>query len=307
ADLFELWRKQIVTSMVVSKPDKVAQRHSVRANLRPNEMKRAIVSTTMSVVLSVALCAPSLLAAEPPAIVDIDMSVKVGRALTEAFDLMNAGRLDEAAVALQQLRNSGLNDYEMSRVLQQVVSLDIRLEMHQDAISASEALLQTQSLSEAERTSAILMLGKLYLQVEDWNKGLEHLLQANELQGNNDQETLYLIGFAYYQLQQAESATRFLEQALAVDKAQAGEPVYSLLGVLYVDAKNYPKALATYEQLVIAIPDAVQTESYYSTLSQLYAQAGNNGRAKATLQLLISTFPDSANLAEYQKRLATLN
>lgn len=286
--------------MVASKP---------RNSAMESAMESAIVSAMMSVLLSVALSAftPSLLAAEPPAIVDIDMSVQVGQALTAAFGLMDAGKPDEAAAALQRLRAAGLNNYEMSRVLLQTVNLYVTMGKHQEAIIDSETLLQTQALSEAERTSAIFMLGKLYLQVEDWNKGLEYLRQANELQGNNNQETLYLIGFAYYQLQQVESARQFLEQALAVDEASAGEPIYSLLGVLYVDAKNYPKALATYEKLVIAIPDAVQAESYYSTLSQLYVQAGNNSRAKATLQLLISTFPDSPKLTDYRQRLALLN
>lgn len=246
------------------------------------------------------------LAAEPAAANTIDMSVQVGQALTGALDLMGAGKLDEAAAALQKLRESPLNDYELSRVLQQAVNLAITQGRHADAVRDSEALLQTGSLSDAERSSATLMLGKLYLQLENWSKGVEVLLQANELQPGN-QETLYLLGFGHYRLQQGAQAVQWLEQAVAVNAAQAGEPVYSLLGVLYVETKDYAQAIATYEVLVSSTPAPVQAESYRSTLAQLYVQTGDKGKARSTLQLLIDNYPASARLNDYRQRLAALN
>ena len=244
-------------------------------------------------------------AAEPAPANTIDMSVQVGQALSGALDLMSAGKLDEAAAALQQLRQSPLNDYELSRVLQQSVNLAITQARHQDAVNDSEALLETSSLSDSERTSATLMLGKLYLQLENWSKGVEALLQANERQPGNT-ETLYLLGFGHYRLQQPAMAIQWLEQAVAVNAAQAGEPVYSLLGVLYVDTKDYAKAVTTYETLVNSTPAPVQAESYHSTLAQLYVQTGNNGKARSTLQLLIDNYPASGRSADYRQRLAAL-
>ena len=267
---------------------------------------RLQLSMLVAAVLAAAYSSLPLLAAEPQLTDSIDMSVQVGQALSAALDLMDAGKHEEAAAALQKLREQALNDYEASRILLQAVNLDITMGNHQAAISNSEALLQTQTLSDAERTSATLMLGKLHLQLENWGKGVDILLQANERQPNN-QETLYLIGFAYYRLQQPELAVQFLEQARAVNPSQAGEPIYSLLGVLYVNAKNNPKAVETYEALINTVPNAVQAESYQSTLAQLYVQAGNNSQAKATLELLISKFPNSAKLNDYRQRLNALN
>lgn len=262
------------------------------------------LSVMIGVLLSSGFSIAPVVAAEAPTDT-IDMSVQVGQALTAALDLLDAGKPAEAAAALRRLREQPLNDYEASRILLQVVNLDIRMNNHQAAITDSEALLQTQTLSDAERTGATLMLGKLYLQLEDWSKGVETLLQANERQPNN-QETLYLLGFGHYRLQQLELAVQFLEQARAVNAAQAGEPIYSLLGVLYVNAKNNPKAVETYEALINTVPNAVQAESYHSTLAQLYVQAGNTVQAKATLEQLISRFPDSAKLDDYKQRLAGL-
>lgn len=281
-----------------------SKRRSTERQLTLRESVR--LSVMVGFLLGTPLTALPLMAAEPELTDSIDMSVSVGQAFTAALDLMAAGKSEEAAAALQQLRQQPLNDYEASRILLQAVNLDIMMGNHQAAIANSEALLQTNSLSDAERTSATLMLGKLYLQVENWNKGVELLLQINEQQPDN-QETLYLIGFAHYRLQQPELAVQFLEQARAVDAAQAGEPIYSLLGMLYVNAKNYPKALDTYEALTSLVPNAVQAESYLSTLASLYAQAGNNAKAKTTLELLIGKYPASAKLGDYKQRLAALN
>lgn len=282
---------------------KSRQHRSLRACLK--------LSMLAGFLLSVEYMAPPLFAAEPVLTDSIDMSVETGQALTAVIDLVTAGKLDEAATALQPLREAQqqgrLNDYEASRVLQQALNLNITLGNHAEAALDSEALLQTQSLTDTERTATTLMLGKLYLQLENWSKALEHLQQVNERQGSSNQETLYLIGFGNYRLRQAELATQYLEQAVALDAARAGEPVYSLLGVIYVDAKNYPKAVTTYEKLLSAIPDAAQAESYQSTLASLYVQTGNDSQAKSTLQMLISKYPGSAKLADYQKRLAALN
>lgn len=281
-----------------SNPEKVSQCSTIPTRLQ--------LSMLVAAVLAAAYSSLPLLAAEPQLTDSIDMSVQVGQALSAALDLMYAGKHEEAAAALQKLREQALNDYEASRILLQAVNLDITMGNHQAAITNSEALLQTQTLSDAERTSATLMLGKLHLQLENWSKGVETLLVVNEQQPGN-QETLYLIGFAYYRLQQPEPAVQFLEQARAVNPSQAGEPIYSLLGVLYVNAKNNPKAVETYEALINTVPNAVQAESYQSTLAQLYVQAGNNSQAKATLELLISKFPNSAKLNDYRQRLNALN
>lgn len=257
-------------------------------------------------LLSVTLAATALQAAAPPEGDTIDMSVAVGTALSEALDLMAAGNLEEAAAALQTLRAGGLNDYETSRVLQQLVNLAINRNDTAAALADSEALLATASLSADERTASTLLLGKLYLQAEDWSKGIAALQQVNDSQGGTVMETLYLLGFGHYRAQQPAEAISFLEQAVQVGGSQAGEPHFSLLGVLYVNAKDYAKAVAAYENLFAAVPAPTQAESYSSTLAQLYVQTGDTAKARTTLERLIATFPGSARLNDYRARLAAL-
>jgi tetratricopeptide (TPR) repeat protein len=260
----------------------------------------------LSALLGSGLFSPLALAAEPEFVDPIDMSVAVGQALKAAIDLKEAGKFDEAAAAIARLRTQPLTDYETTQVLLQAVNLDITTNNYVAAITDSEALLLTQALSASARASTAFTLSKLYLQQENWNKALPLLQQINTGQGSNNQETLYLLGFGYYRSKQPELATQYLLQAQAVAGAQVQEPLYSLLGMLYTEAKLYDKALTTYEKLLSALPDAVQAESYNSTLAQLYVHAGDNSQAKATLQLLISKYPNSAKLSDYQKRLAAL-
>ncbi len=260
----------------------------------------------LATLLGTAVAAAAVHAAVPAAGDTIDMSVAVGKALSDALDLMAAGKLDEAAAALQALRAGGLNDYETSRVLQQLVNLDINRNDTAAALADSEALLATASLSAGERTSATLLLGKLYLQAEDWSRGIAALQQVNDSQGGTVMETLYLLGFGHYRTQQPAQAIGFLEQAVQVGGSQAGEPHYSLLGVLYVNAKDYPKAVAAYENLFAAVPAPTQAESYASTLAQLYVQTGDTAKARARLEQLITDFPGSARLGDYRSRLAAL-
>jgi tetratricopeptide (TPR) repeat protein len=264
---------------------------------------RMSVSVSLAALLSVLSTTPAA-AAEPPPAETIEMSVAVGQALSEVLTLTDAGQLEAAHAALQALRQQPLNDYERTRILQQAINLDIMLGRHAQAILDHEALLQQTNLTDAERSNAQLMLGKLHLQEEQWSEGIESLLAVNESQQSSSMETLYLLGVGHYRSQQPALAIQYLEQAIAVGGAQAGEPHYSLLGVLQVEAKNYSGAIATYEALFDAVATPAQAESYYSTLAQLYVQAGEHGKARATLEQLLTRFPDSAKRAEYQTRLA---
>lgn len=285
-----------------------------RSNNKPQQ--RGFRGYLRAGVIAAALCAAgspalSVLAAEPAGGNTIDMSAELGQVFVRVIELMGEGKLDEAETTMQQLREKlqqgQLTDYEASRILQLAVNLNITQGKHLEAIQDSEALLQTQSLTDAERINARTMLAKLNLQLENWDKALEQLRLVNDVQGGRNQETLYLLGLANYRLQQTEQAVQYLEQAIAIDAAKAGEPVYSLLGVIYVDAKDYPRATTTYETLLRNIPQPVQGESYHSTLAQLYVQAGDSSQARTTLELLISKYPNSPRLSDYQKRLAALN
>ena len=64
---------------------------------------RLQLSMLVAAVLAAAYSSLPLLAAEPQLTDSIDMSVQVGQALSAALDLMDAGKHEEAAAALQKL------------------------------------------------------------------------------------------------------------------------------------------------------------------------------------------------------------
>jgi tetratricopeptide (TPR) repeat protein len=159
----------------------------------------------------------------------------------------------------------------------------------------------------ADRLEALDVTAQLYLELADWTKGLEYLLQVNGLQGGRNMETLFRIAFSYSQLRQIAQAIPYMEQALAVGGEQAGETYYSNMAVLYVQAERYDEAIETYVKLLDVAPNTVNREAVSAELAALYIKVGNEARAKITLEGLIRAFPSSPRRADYMQSLAALN
>jgi tetratricopeptide (TPR) repeat protein len=250
-------------------------------------------------------------AAEPPVLAEtIDMSMEVGTGLNAVITLMNEQKLAEASAAMQALRAAAqerMSDYEEFRTLDLSGTLNTALQQYPEAIADYEAILQLASVSGDERRAAVDSLAQLYLQTGDWNKGVEHLLELNELQGGQNKETLFRLAFSYSQLGQVATAVPYMEQALAAAGAEAGEDYYRNMAVLYMQAKNPAKAIETYEELLEIAPDGTDRETTSANLAALYIEVGNKVRARATLRALIDDYPDSERLATYQQSLAALN
>lgn len=250
---------------------------SIKSAFRHSTPTQRRTTTAAALVLSCAVAIASLpvLAAEPPAVTDIEMSVAVGTSLTKVTDLMDAGKLNDAAAALQPLRASlvqgNLNEYEKFRVLQTAARLNTALQQYEDAIVDYEALLQLgpPTLSEAERIATSEMTGQLYLQLGNWDKGLQYLLVVNDNQKGNNMETLFRIAFAYSQAGKVAEGIPYMEQALAVGGERAGEIYYSNMVVMYTGMKQYAKAIATMETLIQKFPDSANMANYQQDLSAL--------------------------------------
>jgi tetratricopeptide (TPR) repeat protein len=159
----------------------------------------------------------------------------------------------------------------------------------------------------ADRLAALDVMAQLYLELADWTKALEYLLQVNGAQGGRNMETLFRIAFANSQLGQVAHAIPYMEQALAVGGEQAGETYYNNLAVLYTQAQRYDNAIETYVRLLEIAPDTANREAVSAELAALYIKVGHEARAKITLEGLIRAFPSSPRRADYLQSLAALN
>lgn len=228
----------------------------------------------LAALLTVELASAPVFAAEPPASAEtIDMSVEVGRNLGEVVNLMDAGKFAEASVAMQTLRELSaqgrMNDYEELRMLQTAAQLNTAMQQYGEAIADYAAILQKENVPEAERIASADMAGQLYLQLQDWDKGLEYLLDVNARQDGTSMETLFRIAFAYHQLGKVTDAIPYMEQALVVGGDRAGEVYYSNMATLYMAADSHAKAKATLEALIQKFPDSADLSSHQQNLNAL--------------------------------------
>lgn len=273
------------------------------------QARKLLSSGIALALLLVPLASMPLVAAEPPPNVEtIDMSEEVGRYVNSVIDMINGQKFDEAEVVVKDLQANfdKMTAYEKRVVMQISADLHMRMVKYPEAIADYEALLKLEDLSDSERLTAADTAGQLYLQVQDWNKGLEHLLTVNTLQNGRNMETLFRIAFAYSQLGQASAAVPYMEQALAAGGAQAPENYYRNMAVLYMQAKESAKAITTYEKFLEAYPNIADREQVSANVAALYIEVGNNAKARTLLQALLREFPSSAQAATYRQSLSAI-
>jgi tetratricopeptide (TPR) repeat protein len=272
---------------------------------------RPVLRGMASAMLGAVLATQPLFAADEPVVAETaNMSVEVGTRLNEVIVLMNGQQLDAAAAALQGIRDTmqgSMNDYEEFQMLQLSGRLNSTLQKNPEAIADYEAILQLGSLADDARLAAANSAAELYLQTGDLNKGVERLLQVSELEGGQNRETLSRIAFAYLQLGQAATGVPYMEQALVVGGAEAGEADYRDMATLYIEAGNRVKAIETYEKLLEATPELADREAISANLAALYIQVGNKAKAMSALRALIRQYPTSDQLGTYQQSLSAVN
>ena len=264
-----------------------------------------------SLVLGVALAsAPGFAADEPVATNTIDVSMEVASALNSVIALMDAQKLDEAATTMQTLRENlegRVTDYERFRLLQVSANLHIMRQEFPQAAQDYEAVLALgAAVPAADRQNITGVAAQLYLQMQDWNKALDHLLAVNELLGESDRDTLIRISAVYSQLGQAAAGIPYMEKAVTMAGDTASEDDYNRLAQLYLGAGDNAKAITAYEKLLEIAPDSTRREAVSSNLAALYVQTGSTAKAQTLLRALLREFPASSQAPAWRQALAAL-
>jgi tetratricopeptide (TPR) repeat protein len=278
--------------------------------MKPVLNRVRMLATGAVLLLCTGIVAPAVFAAEVRALDDPNlMSRELGARLGPIFTMHDAGQLNEAAAAMQQLRadfDNRLSDYEKLRVLQTSGILNNKLGKVPEALADYEAILQISDLPADVRLSTSDILAQLYTGQSDWTKAVEHLLVVNELQTGTNKETLFRLAFAYAQGGDAAAAVPFMEQALALAGEAADEQYYRNLAAIYVQAKEPLKAIDTYEKYLELFPDSPNREVASANLATLYIEVRDNDSARNMLRNLIRLYPRSERMATYRQSLAAL-
>lgn len=277
-----------------------------RSNLMQHMTRALLVFMGLLFALFAYGTGTTLAADAPDSAETIDLSPQVADALNGIIDQMNAQKFAEADAAMQDLRATlqDMNAYEELRTLQLSANLNIMQKKYPEAIADHEAMLALGTLSEAERLATADLTAQLYLQVQDWQKGLEHLLEVNKLQGETNRDTLSRIAYVYNQLGKPADALPFMEKSISLAGADVTEDDYNTLAQAYMGAGDDAKAIATYQKLLEIAPDTSRRENVHHNLAVLYLNVGNRVKAMSTLRMLLREYPTSSQAAAWRQSLA---
>jgi len=209
---------------------------------------------------------------------------ETAKRLSGAQDSLDLQRYDEARMILSHLNPRRLNPAERSRIAQLLAAID---QAEGNLGAAREHLLEAIAdggLTPEEATKVRYQVAQLYIAEEKWGEGarlLEEWLQTVEKPGP---APYYLLGIAYYQLQDYERAVSPAEKAVDLAE-QPQENWLQLLLALRIQREEYALAAPVLEKLVSAYPDK---KTYWIQLSSVHAALGDYPDAVAVLQLAMN-------------------
>lgn len=249
-----------------------------------------------------ALFLPMVLAAAPVHAEEID--AEAAKRLSAAQESLDGQRYDEARMILARLNPKRLNPAERSRIAQLLAAVD-QAEGKLDAARAHllEALADGGFTPEEER-KVRYQVAQLYIAEENWAEGAR--LLEEWLQGVDDPgpTPYYLLGIAYYQLEDFSRAVAPAEKAVELAE-QPQENWLQLLLALRIQREEYAEAAPILRTLVAFHPEK---KPYWVQLSSVHAALGEYDQAAAVLQLaqtagLAAEPQDLRRLAELQAHI----
>jgi len=152
----------------------------------------------------------------------------------------------------------------------------------------AERLLKQVVASDSRRRDDSLLLGDLYMRSADYTEALEWLGRAERSQPGARSELL--MALSYQHLNQPDEASRYLEMAKRRDPNNPD--VERSMAGYYLEAGNYPDAIAALQSIRLPKPDVIAELAYTYQLNgklndsaRLYAQAANAVPKDMGLQL----------------------
>ena len=150
---------------------------------------------------------------------------------------------------------------------------------------------------------AQMKAAEINYQMEDYNKAVEYLKQANKLKPD-DYETIVNLGNATFDSGNYTEAEKWYASAL--EKKPEDENVRTDLGLTFIfrDPPNYDRAIKEFEQVLaknINHPQALQN------LTVAYTKKGNAAKAKETVDKLEQVDPTNVSVTKLREDIKKLD
>lgn len=233
------------------------------------------------------------------------LRAKVYEQLARAQALTDAGKVDEALAALDDVKNksSSMNSYELAMLYNFYGFTYYNTEQYGKAITAFEKVVEQQPIPESFELSTLFSLAQLHMMQGNYAKTLSVLerweaLNTGEIPANN-----HLIkAQAMYQQKDYQRASGFINQAIKMVESEGKVPDenwYVLQRAIYFELKQPEKV----KDVLVKMVQHYNDGKYWIQLAGMYGELGEEKKQLAVLEAAyqqgyVTSASDVFNLAQ---------
>jgi tetratricopeptide (TPR) repeat protein len=205
---------------------------------------------------------------------------RISRYLAAAAKEVDGGGPEEATKLLNKLRPKRLNPYERALVYRMHAHIAYGAEKTEEAIEYFKLFLGEEMLPIRDEARVRFNIAQLYASLQQWREMIDGLERWELYVATPDPLGFYLMGIAYYQLEDFDAA--IVQTKRAVEHgAEPRESWMRLLAALYTQGQDYENAAPVLEELVLRFPKP----RYWVQLSLIYGAREDYRRSLSAQQV----------------------
>jgi len=212
---------------------------------------------------------------------------KVYEKLAEAQTFAEAKQYSEAEVILNEMISTegkrALNSYELANVYNLFAFLRYSTEDYKGALDNYRKVVAQPDIPLAMEINTKKTIAQLFFVQEQWQQGVNALLEWFELSEKPDAGSYVLLSQGYYQLKDYDKALQNVVTAIDMYEAAGKLPKeqwYNLARFLYFDKGDTDNALATLTVLLKYYPK----KQYWVQASHLYGEKKEDAKQLAMME-----------------------
>ena len=205
---------------------------------------------------------------------------RISRYLGAAAKAVDAGDPQEAKRLLMKLRPGRLNPYERALVYRMIAYVDYGAQDYEEAVEYFIKVLEEEVLPVREEAKVRFNIAQLHAAMQQWPEVISWLNRWLLYTEDPNPLGFYLMGIAYYQLQDFDAAITYTKKALDLSP-EPREAWLRLLAALYAQKEDYKSATPILEELVLRFPK----KQYWVQLSLIYGAREDYGVSLAVQQV----------------------
>jgi tetratricopeptide (TPR) repeat protein len=212
---------------------------------------------------------------------------KVYERLSEAQVFVEAKQYTEAIEVLKDMEEQSgkraLNSYELANLYNLFAFVYYSQEDYDGALRAYSNVVKQPDIPIAMEINTRYTIAQLYFVKEEWEKGVNALLEWFKVAPDASAQAFILLGQGYYQMKDYDKSLDNTLTAINMYKEKGKVPKeqwYSLLRFLYFEKNDIKNTIATLEEMIVHYPK----KQYWVQLSHMYSEVKEEKKQLAAME-----------------------